>query len=244
MALLWVMKFQVAQARYGKAMWHAKELKVNWRTANMAKTKEHIQDEHIRTVSGILEVFYNGIWGTVCDDNFDDIDARVACKELGYNDGYFVGSQEYRYNVKRTIWLDNVDCLGNEDKLVHCTHAGWGVENCSPYEHVKIKCNNADEEMEMVLENTKTGGNLKVWLSNVRCYGGENKLTDCSHSDWGSHHCSHDKVVGIRCGEGQGDVRINSGRLEIYYNGTWGTVCNASIGDEEATVACRQLGYK
>ncbi|XP_063443137.1 neurotrypsin-like [Mytilus trossulus] len=39
---------------------------------------------NIRTVSGILEVFYNGIWGTVCDDNFDDIDARVACKELGY----------------------------------------------------------------------------------------------------------------------------------------------------------------
>ncbi|XP_063442442.1 neurotrypsin-like [Mytilus trossulus] len=125
---------------------------------------------------------HNNEWGTVCKENFDDIDARVACRQLGFRNGN-------------------------------------------------------------VLENTKTGGNLKVWLSNVRCYGGENKLTDCSHSDWGSHHCSHDKVVGIRCGEGQGDVRINSGRLEIYYNGTWGTVCNASIGDEEATVACRQLGY-
>ena len=33
------------------------------------------------------------------------------------------------------------------------------------------------------------------------------------------------------------------GRLEIYHNGSWGTVCNDAFDDIDAQVACNSLGY-
>ena len=43
---------------------------------------------------------------------------------------------------------------------------------------------------------------------------------------------------------GQTSPSLTAGRLEVYYSGQWGTVCDNQFGVFEASTACGQLGFQ
>ena len=87
-----------------------------------------------------MEIFYNGQWGTVCDNNWDFRDASVACRELGYPYAIRALTGSSVPDGTGQIWLDDVSCHGGEKNLTSCYHWGWGVHNCQHDDDAGVQC--------------------------------------------------------------------------------------------------------
>lgn len=100
---------------------------------------------------------------------------------------------------------------------------------------------------------SQASSSTPTWLTEVVCFGTESRLASCIHNGYGNTGCSHSEDVALVCrGQAEGDLRLvssfgetggSSGRLEIYHDSEWGTICVDSFGSAEAIVACRQLGF-
>ncbi|XP_072123038.1 scavenger receptor cysteine-rich type 1 protein M130-like [Mobula birostris] len=268
--------------------------------------------------AGRLEFYYNGSWGTVCDDSWDLVDANVVCRQLGC--GYALEEKYLDYCGQSTgeVWLDEVRCSGNESHLWKCPSAPWGQHDCSHKEDVTVRCS---EHKEMCLMSG--GGRCEGWvevryngtrgtvcsrtldekagnvickqmkcgpmisvkynyqterkglgpilLDEIKCSSYESTLWQCHADPWGKHSCDDWEYAGIECKEAKlpegscgmvcdsrnipdsprlAELRLRlfggnnncSGRLEIRFNNTWGTVCDDSWNMADADVVCRQLG--
>lgn len=86
----------------------------------------------------------NGTFGFVCDDGWDVNAAKVVCRELCYTDMSVVSSSmkaEYSAAIPNpVIAVDDLNCVGNEDSLVNCSHSPWWVHNCASTELAKVTC--------------------------------------------------------------------------------------------------------
>ena len=93
-------------------------------------------------LSGRVEVRHNSVWGTVCDDGWDDTDAFVVCQSLGYSGGTAREGGTFGEG-SGDIWLSNVNCSGTERDVTECPHGGWGGHNCLHKEDAGVVCSPA-----------------------------------------------------------------------------------------------------
>ncbi|XP_061856805.1 neurotrypsin-like isoform X1 [Colius striatus] len=140
---------------------------------------------------GRVEVYHDGKWGTICDDQWDDRDAEVVCRQLGLSGNPKALSWAHYGQGSGPILLDEVECSGNELSLDQCKKSDWGQQNCDHIEDAGVSCDPFTE-------------------GTVRLAGGQ-----------GPHE----------------------GRVEVYYSGDWGTVCDDGWTELAAQVVCRQLGF-
>ena len=90
---------------------------------------------------GRVEVNYNGEWGTVCDDGWDDNDAGVVCRQLGLGlSGLSIYSASFGKG-SGIIFLSNVLCTGSELILARCGHLGVTYTgSCSHNDDAGVIC--------------------------------------------------------------------------------------------------------
>ncbi|MBN3300525.1 DMBT1 protein, partial [Amia calva] len=122
-----------------------------------------------------------------------------------------------------------------------CDH-GWDLRDATVLCQ-QLQCGHA----EAVLGPDRFGqGNKSVFNDIFDCEGTETTLRQCPISPWTHSTCINRSDLGVVCSKFK-QLRLVSeqfecaGRVEVFYNGTWGSVCSNRMRAHTATLICQQL---
>uniref|UniRef100_A0A4W2G6E4 Antigen WC1.1-like n=1 Tax=Bos indicus x Bos taurus TaxID=30522 RepID=A0A4W2G6E4_BOBOX len=120
---------------------------------------------------------------------------------------------------------------------------GWDLDDA----HVVCRQLGCGEALNATGSAHFGAGSGPIWLDDLNCTGKESHVWRCPSRGWGRHDCRHKQDAGVICSEFLALRMVNedqqcAGWLEVFYNGTWGSVCRSPMEDITVSVICRQLG--
>merc|ERR1712179_320507 len=81
----------------------------------------------------VFVINFDGYYGPVCHDNWNDNTATIVCKELGFSSGT-AKKESYFGNVPEQFAMDDVNCSGSEVSILLCNYRTFF--DCAPSEGV------------------------------------------------------------------------------------------------------------
>ena len=96
-------------------------------------------------------MFYDGQWGTVCDDAWDINDANVVCRQLGFSQlATQARGNAYYGQGSGPIWVDDVACTGSESHIYNCRYRGWVNNDCRHSRDAGVQCSYGSANIRLV----------------------------------------------------------------------------------------------
>ena len=76
--------------------------------------------------AGRVEVFFQGKWGKICSNKWDINDAKVVCRQLGFQSALakFIGMNTTDDTI--SVAMSDVACTGQESVLASCKRKDGG----------------------------------------------------------------------------------------------------------------------
>lgn len=111
----------------------------------------------VRAGIGEVEAWVGGVWGIV--RGLTDIDARVICREIGWDDGIIAAGHMFRPPTQARVVAVGGACRGSESSFLNCTdnsRTGWDLDDPTP-SGMTVACSKGSGEWSVKRVRASTG---------------------------------------------------------------------------------------